>query len=217
MLVSHEYRFIYIKTVKTAGTSVEAALEPFCATGIVGARGDRARGAQWFHHMPARRIRAQLPRAVWRGYLKVCNIRNPWDKVVSWFHFREPGFREAPQAEAVPAFRAFVAGTDRLGQDFGKYTLGGRAAMDRYLRHGCLAADFAALCAELGITPAPALPRLKAGHRSGAQWAGYYDAASRAAVARAFAPDIAAFDWRFDDPLPGRRPEKGSDMGEAGT
>ena len=29
MLISHQYKFI-IKTVKTAGTSVEAFLEPFC-------------------------------------------------------------------------------------------------------------------------------------------------------------------------------------------
>lgn len=217
MLVSHEHRFIYIKTVKTAGTSVEAALEPFCAHGIVGARGDGARAAQWYHHMPARRIRAGLPRAVWRGYLKVCNIRNPWDKAVSWFHFRNPAFREAPPAEAAAAFRAFVAGfapgAERLGQDFAKYTIGGRAVVDVYLRHGALADDFAGFCGRVGIAPVPALPRLKAGHRSGADWADYYDAESRARVARTFAPEIAAFGWRFDDPLPEYLPETGSNMG----
>ncbi len=214
MLLSHEHRFIYIKTVKTAGTSVEAALEPYCTDGIVGRRGDGARGAKWFHHMPARKIRAQLPREVWRGYLKVCNIRNPWDKAVSWFHFRNPALRGAPRRAAVAAFRSFVAGTDRLGQDFGKYTLGGRAVVDCYLRHGALAADFADLCARLAIAPVPALPRLKAGHRTAGDWTGYYDAASREAVARAFAPDIAAFDWRFEAALPGRLPETGSNRGE---
>ena len=214
MLLSHSHRFIYIKTVKTAGTSVETALEPFCGDGIVGARGDAAGGAEWFHHMPARRIAAQLPRAVWGGYLKICNIRNPWDKAVSWFHFRTPGFRDASRAEAAAGFRTFVAGTDRLGQDFGKYTIRGRPAVDLYLRHACLGADFAALCGRLGIAPVPALPRLKTGHRPEAGWTGYYDAASREAVARVFAPDIAAFDWRFDDAMPGRLPKTGSDKGD---
>ena len=31
MLISHPYRFVFIKTVKTAGTSVEAFLEPSAA------------------------------------------------------------------------------------------------------------------------------------------------------------------------------------------
>ena len=35
MIVSHEYRFIFIKTVKTAGTSIEAWLSGRCAAGDV--------------------------------------------------------------------------------------------------------------------------------------------------------------------------------------
>jgi len=30
MLVSHRYRFIYTKTIKTGGTSVESYFEPYC-------------------------------------------------------------------------------------------------------------------------------------------------------------------------------------------
>ncbi|KPA10844.1 hypothetical protein MHK_008953, partial [Candidatus Magnetomorum sp. HK-1] len=30
MLVSHRHKFIYTKTFKTAGTSVESYFEPFC-------------------------------------------------------------------------------------------------------------------------------------------------------------------------------------------
>lgn len=69
MLVSHKKEFIYTKTVKTAGTSIEVYFEPYClpegewelsnkrdvyegGTGIIGYHegGDIA-GKKWYHHM----------------------------------------------------------------------------------------------------------------------------------------------------------------------
>ena len=80
MLVSHSKKFIYIKTIKTAGTSVEVAMQKYClppkgeippgtvgreaietSYGIVGKRGECVEGYKWFNHMPASRIRDQLP------------------------------------------------------------------------------------------------------------------------------------------------------------
>ena len=40
MLVSHDYRFIFIKTKKTAGSSLETYLKPYCENGIVGKKLD---------------------------------------------------------------------------------------------------------------------------------------------------------------------------------
>jgi len=107
MLVSHRYRFIYTKTAKTAGTSVEVYFEPYCMrpgewepshvrddyeseAGIVGFRGpNRPPDCKWWHHMPAAMIRERLGEEVWNNYFKFCVIRNPYDKVASgFFHFR---------------------------------------------------------------------------------------------------------------------------------
>ncbi len=76
MLVSHRERFIYLKTVKTAGTSVEIFLEPHCRddartpthacaehvspAGIVGARGPDVDHHRYYNHMPAERVRAAI-------------------------------------------------------------------------------------------------------------------------------------------------------------
>lgn len=86
MLVSHTHRFIYTKTVKTAGTSVEAYFEPLCMppgtwdlsgpreetvteTGIVGYRGPTRPGTApvWYNHMPAAEIRTRLGSETWNA------------------------------------------------------------------------------------------------------------------------------------------------------
>ena len=105
MLVSHAKKFIFTKTAKTGGTSVEVAFQRYCAPpnsdldsgepsvteyGIVGARGKNAQTATWWNHMSARQIKHQLGDNVWDEYFKFSIVRNPYDKVVSWFHFRNP-------------------------------------------------------------------------------------------------------------------------------
>jgi hypothetical protein len=100
MLVSHRKQFIYTKTVKTAGTTVEAYFEKYCLpegewrlshardeyagpTGVVGYRGLNPQGKQWYHHMPARAIKRRVGDDVWNSYFKFSVVRNPFDKLVS--------------------------------------------------------------------------------------------------------------------------------------
>ena len=91
MIVSHRYRFIFVKTMKTAGTSIELFLSQRCGeldivTPILPhvdphrPRNDNG----FFNHMPASEIRRRLPE-VWSGYLKFCVERNPWDKTLSHY------------------------------------------------------------------------------------------------------------------------------------
>jgi hypothetical protein len=104
MLISHRKRFIYTKTVKTAGTSVEAYFEPYCLgegswkfcqdrpeyvgpEGVVGARGANLKGITWRNHMSAIEIREIIRDTHWNTYFKFCVIRNPFDKLVSAFYF----------------------------------------------------------------------------------------------------------------------------------
>ena len=106
MLVSHQYKFIYTKTMKTAGTSVEVYFEKYCCNpakykmchsrpeeetnfGIIGARGKTISAeSKWWNHMPAQQIKNQLGNDVWNNYFKFCVIRNPFDRLVSEFYFR---------------------------------------------------------------------------------------------------------------------------------
>lgn len=221
MLVSHAKKFIYIKTVKTAGSSVEVALQDQCIApdavldkmtpmletdhGIVGARGPSVKDARWYNHMPAQKIRDQLPAEIWNSYCKICNIRNPWDKTVSWYHFQHTGVKDLSKDEVIAGFRAWLSNPDetRLGLDTNIYFIDDTPVADVYLRHSSLAEDYAALCDRLGIDAAP-LPKLKSGQRGAKKidFQDYYDAPLRDKVAELYARDIAHFGWTFDQAEP---------------
>lgn len=107
MLVSHTKKFIYTKTAKTAGTTVESYFLPYClpstpgglaqaksASGYQGPEGitspighPPARNAKWLPHMAARKIRQQTGQKVWDEYFKFCVVRNPFEKMVSGFFY----------------------------------------------------------------------------------------------------------------------------------
>ncbi|MDV7145713.1 sulfotransferase family 2 domain-containing protein [Tropicimonas sp. TH_r6] len=107
MLISFPFKFIYIKTNKTASTSIEMALQPFCQedastpieeklhtivsdVGIVGQRLVPKSEANeldryWYNHMPASELKSKVGEHVWDSFTKIHAIRNPFDKVLSSF------------------------------------------------------------------------------------------------------------------------------------
>lgn len=104
MLVSHRKKFIFTKTVKTAGTSIESYYEKYCMpegewqeshkreeyvseTGIIGYRGRCTKGCTWFNHMAAKKIKNQIGDEIWNSYFKFTVIRNPYDKLISGYYF----------------------------------------------------------------------------------------------------------------------------------
>jgi hypothetical protein len=110
MLVSHSHKFIFVKTRKTASTSVECFLEQFCRPpgyiitektdmsetpyGIVGARLfsiNQVTNLKWFHHLSIADIKTRLPNNIWDSYYKITTIRNTFDQIVShwwWYYSR---------------------------------------------------------------------------------------------------------------------------------
>ena len=227
MLISHKHRFVFTKTVKTAGTSVELLLEPFCAgaghrvtettdavesaVGVIGARGapEAVQQARWYNHMPAAIIKAQLGAATWDAYCKFTVVRNPYDKMVSWFHFRhlpQSLCAEMDFAEIKARFRRYILGGARLAgddlspaMDRDKYAIDGALCVDRLLRYEDLDAELRALAGRLGLDLAGReLPRAKGQYRPpGRHHRDYYDDDSAAVIARAFDFELATFGYRL--------------------
>lgn len=185
MLISHAYRFIFIKTVKTAGTSVEAFLEPFCTApghrvqhhtptlitpyGIVARRGpERPEPDHGFtSHMDAAEIRHRF--AAFDHYRRFTIVRDPYDRAVSWFHFQAERFNHGhglslDEARALLASgrhqqlrKAFLQFVRELGvpREQDRLCIDNRLAVHRWLRFEHLVADLDALMRDWHL-PIPA-------------------------------------------------------------
>lgn len=162
MLVSHRHRFIYTKTVKTAGTSVEVYFEPYCVpegtwqfahsrpeqvteAGIVGYRGSGRdkHNVTWWNHMPAADIRRQIGEEIWNSYFKFTVIRDPFDKAISAFHhFAE---HEGPKGGFLNTVRRWFSGSEPdLRTRFKQWVRNGGLVDDRdkYLIDGKVCVDY---------------------------------------------------------------------------
>lgn len=222
MLISHRCKFIYMKTKKTAGTSVEMAFEPFCREnlddpvkhmtdtiicdqGVVGARlGGDSGPMRYFNHMSARAIKRRVGEPVWSDYLKFCAIRNPWDKVVSMFHYRHPKIQAEAPAEIIATFRQWLVADDTVvGDDWNVYTIDDEPVFDVVIRHDQLEKDTVSLLKHFGASDL-AVPRMKVRHRKDVtlDHTAYYDDAAREMVAETFDNAIKLFGWRFEDLAP---------------
>ena len=216
MLISHSKKFIYIKTIKTAGSSVELALQHHCLpagteikgptdyvdtdAGIVGARGGASiQGQLWHNHMPARKIRNQVPQDVWDGYCKICNIRNPWDKTVSFFHMMFPDIKTEDPDTITTRFRSWIAEADELGTDTHIYFIDDLPVADEYIRYDTLTADLERITTRLDLEIG-VLPQAKSNMRGRNKipYQTYYDTAGRQRVAETYALEIEHFNWTFD-------------------
>ena len=219
MLVSHLHRFIYLKTRKTGGTSVEIYFEPFCHDphqpfreqhqrdelvtefGIVGSRGQPIHDKTWYNHIPASGVRAMLGDELFDDYYKFCVIRDPFDKTVSGFWYwlaaeEREALRTAPFERVRQSFDRWVM-TNALPVDRIIYTIDGVAVADRYIRYERMHEDMAAVCGDLGLAWDPArLRRYKSGTRQRAErFAEYYTERAAARVAEVFAWELEYFGY----------------------
>ena len=110
MIISHRYRFIFIKTLKTAGTSIEVYLSAQCGPDDVltpifpPVDGHLARNyGQFYNHYSAFGVRQAIKPEVWDRYFKFCVERNPWEKVLSHYAM------ESVKARAPLGFDQYLA------------------------------------------------------------------------------------------------------------
>ena len=218
VLVSFQKEFIYTKTNKTAGTSVEVFFEPYCLPpdgyepahyrgetisdqGIVGFRGpDRPANALWYNHMPAARIRDYLGAEMWEKFFKFCTVRNPFDKLVSMYFFqrgREQGHSDAPEFSQLR--RDFLAWlkAGRFVGDQDKYLIDGAVCVDYFIRYESLLDGLKEVCRKLGIGRDVAeLARLKSQSRlADRHFSEFYDEEARRIVAEAYAFELDHFGY----------------------
>ncbi len=105
MISSHRHKFVYLKARKVAGTSVEVALARHCGEGDIvtpiGSFNPKWDEEEYAHpgrmrrgyrrHSPLISVRRRVGQTLWDTYFKFAVVRNPWDLVVSQYHWATRG------------------------------------------------------------------------------------------------------------------------------
>ena len=207
MIASHRHRFVFVKTRKTAGTSLEIALSRHCgpddivtrispadeelraAAGGVPPQNDDTSPSS-YAHMGARRVVKVIGREAWDDYFTFAVERNPFDVVASSWRYsaRKPSFTKT-FAEFVRTPRRL----DRLALNERLYRMDGRVVVDRVYRYEELPAAVEDISARLGLDLD--LPHAKQG--SGPHYRELYGPGDAEIVAERFRRTIREFGYEF--------------------
>ena len=89
MIISHKYKFIFIRPPKIAGISMEAALAQHLGPRDIITEGSAARNFKdYYDHISPRRVKRKMGKKIWDSYFKFTVVRNPWDYLVSLYWHR---------------------------------------------------------------------------------------------------------------------------------
>jgi len=210
LLLSESKRFLFVHVQKTAGTSITELLAPHALApsasrcnrlaSDLGLRRDWRR--YYFRkHAPLARAERVLPAELFGALFKFAFVRNPWDRLVSWYTFilEDREHHRHQRVRRLADFGAFLrveAQKRRRSQWWMLQDSTGRLGVDFVGRFESLDRDIAQVCARLGIGQRPLSRSMSSRH---APYQSFYTPALVEFVARHWAAEIEAFGYRFDD------------------
>ncbi len=216
MIISRGRRFIFVHIPKTGGTALSLALEARAMKDdiLIGdtpkararkgrLKGIKTAGRVWKHSTLAD-VAGLVSADQVAGFFTVTLVRNPWDRLVSYYHwlrgqaFAHPavglakalsfsGFLNHPQTQtslSLWPYTAYMRDADGVE----------RAHLYARLEH--LDADLEPFEAHLGFRVTP-LKRANESDRA-RDWRGFYSDADAALIARLCEDDVARFGYAFD-------------------
>ncbi|MDY6920634.1 MAG: hypothetical protein SV765_10545 [Pseudomonadota bacterium] len=204
MIISHKYRFIFVKTRKTAGSTFEQLVSPYlgCEDICTGSTRDGTPplncAPDQNGHLPAASIKQHLVSPlVWEQYFKFTVERNPWDKVVSSFFWHR---KIKPQFFADMPFEEYVCTCQLLPRDWPLYTEQNQLLVDKVFAYEDLPSFYKEFNQRFGTDISLQLlqtTRLKSGIRTVTDYHDLHTDKTREFVARTFAPEIALMGYEY--------------------
>lgn len=216
MILSRGRRYIFIHIPKTGGTALTLALEARAmkddiligdtpkAQARKGRLAGAVSGARLRKHSTMAEIGALASAPEIETFFKLTIVRNPWDRLVSYYHWlRVQGFdHPAVHLAKARSFSDFlhdpatqVAQKNWPASAYMRDQNGVERA-DLYARLEHLDADLAPFEAHLGFPLAPLAPANVS--QRDRDWRGYYSGADAELVGKLCAQDIARFRYAFD-------------------
>ena len=225
MIVSHEHRFIFLKTNKTAGTSIEIALSKYCGpkdiiTPIM-PEDEKIRSKLGYPGPQNFRLPNQSPMVEEQGskkgrvffnHISAARARaylgeKVWNDYFKFCVVRNPwdrvisGYywqhRKAPR----PSMKAFLKSRYLLLLKlwgYQLYTINGQLAVNRVGRYENLAEEMDNFGKRIGINEPLLLPRAKSGYRTDRRhYRDILDEEESVTIARLFQDEIRMFGYEF--------------------
>jgi Sulfotransferase family len=200
-MISFQKCFLFVHIPKTAGNSIQTILRHYSEDEIVTLRADQD-GIERFglrnpnykikKHSTLAEYRAALGEARFRDLYKFTCVRNPWDRMVSYY-FGTTLVQAWDRKEFKKLILKAVSVTDYLRLDKGESDPFGN--VDYVMRFENLTDDFRTVSAKLGI-PATRLPQYNRSNRE--HYSKYYDTELRELIRKRFAPEIDRFGYAFE-------------------
>lgn len=171
MIISHRHQFIFIKTKKTAGTSIEISLSRYCDPSDIITpfevsdellRKDFCEPRNYGRlraHSTASQALQHIGRKKFDQYYKFCFEREPFDKIISYYHY---------YTSVTGTHWTLREFTERViyrdVYDFPLYTIGQKVVADVY-EYRSLKSDLTEICKKIGIDFDGWLPSAKSQYR----------------------------------------------------
>ena len=194
-MILPEYKAIFVHIPKTGGTSIEKffGAKLFARTG---------------KHHSVSQLRQEVGDDDWNHYFKFSFVRNPWDRMVSYFNWRSQDLQNVDiKGRTFKEWLTFL-----LAEDFSSLTLnhsfqsgikpqfamladGDKLAVDFVGRFENLQYDFDRVCDRIGIER-QILPHKNAMPRK-QHYTDFYDEESQALVRTLYLQDIECFGYEF--------------------
>lgn len=217
MIVSHKYKYVFVKTRKTAGTSVQIALwkyrgEKDSAAKLPGIRSFQVQNpiGKLGSHASASKIRKKIGLERWNEYFTFAFERNPWDKVVSaYWHQCSRGLKkefkdfciEAAENSLKKGVRFSTYKYDKVRAfpiDWDKYTENDNIIVNFIGRYETLNKDLLFICNKLGIPWDGRLTKEFGKFRADkSSYRQYYDNNTKNLVGTLFRKEIDFFGYKF--------------------
>ena len=201
VIVSHTKKFIFAAFNKTGSSSIASALDGYQnrATRDALRKSYKERFPQEeeiFKHISPLLIRQLVGSAVWDECLTFAFVRNPWDRIVSLYHFHNQEFPDTFPLAQQP-FEQWVkaGGTGSAPKSMAKFVRDeeGSVMLDFVGRWETLERDFALVCDKIGI--ACGLPHLNRSNRN--DYREYYSDETHEIVRGWAQADIELFHYEF--------------------
>jgi hypothetical protein len=177
MIISYSRKFIFIRTRKTASATIEnilrsnLAAQDICVSHKklvdsqtrteIGMQGESVAG-----HMTLGEIVPLVSLEFWNESFKFSCERHPYEKAVSLAHFNWLRGENRGKSRDVE-FNEYLDRTVRQGsyRGFDHYSIGGKVAVDDFIRFETLIEDLRRIGEYLGISVPAELPQKKVGKR----------------------------------------------------